>query len=171
MPTPSPTTAPPGEPAWDITFTRLTRIVLPALEACMQGLAGRFQAMGLTCETRVAQTPRGLSVFLALLGPRGLIGIVDLTVMDGQVVGQVLGKAQARAQGKVPSAALDMRLLDACGDVVAADLARHGPDRVFHDAQGAARAITPDQLDPMLTTVYLAALALFDLPCLSPRPV
>ena len=163
MPTPSPTTAPPGEPAWDITFTRLTRIVLPALEACMQGLAGRFQAMGLTCETRVAQTPRGLSVFLALLGPRGLIGIVDLTVMDGQAVGQ--------AQARVPSAALDMRLLDACGDVVAADLARHGPDRVFHDAQGAARAITPDQLDPMLTTVYLAALALFDLPCLSPRPV
>ena len=163
MPTPSPTTAPPGEPAWDITFTRLTRIVLPALEACMQGLAGRFQAMGLTCETRVAQTPRGLSVFLALLGPRGLIGIVDLTVMDGQAVGQ--------AQVRVPSAALDMRLLDACGDVVAADLARHGPDRVFHDAQGAARAITPDQLDPMLTTVYLAALALFDLPCLSPRPV
>lgn len=129
----------------------------------MQGLAGRFQAMGLTCETRVAQTPRGLSVFLALLGPRGLVGIVDLTVIDGQAVGQ--------AQAKVPSAALDMRLLDACGDVVAADLARHGPDRAFHDAQGAARAIAPGQLDPMLTTVYLTALALFDLPCLSPRPI
>lgn len=124
----------------------------------MQGLAGRFQAMGLGCDTTVAQTPRGVSVFLALLGPRGLIGIVDMTLVDGQ------------ALGKVPSAALDLRLLDACGDVVAPDLARHAPARVFHDAAGAANAIAPAHLAPMLTAVYLTALALFDLPCAVPRP-
>jgi len=124
----------------------------------MQGLARRFQAMGLGCDTTVAQTPRGVSVFLALLGPRGLIGIVDMTLVDGQ------------ALGKVPSAALDLRLLDACGDVVAPDLARHAPARVFHDASGAVNAITPAHLAPMLTAVYLTALALFDLPCAVPRP-
>ena len=162
IPTPSPTPVLPGEPAWDITFTRLTRLVLPGLEACMQGLAGRFQAMGLGCDITVAQTPRGVSVFLALLGARGLIGIVDMTLVDGQALDQALGK--------VPSAALDLRLLDACGDVVAPDLARHAPARVFHDAAGAANAIAPAHLTPMLTAVYVTALALFDLPCAEPRP-
>ncbi|MBV5291368.1 MAG: hypothetical protein JZU58_03385 [Curvibacter lanceolatus] len=165
MPTSSPTPVLPGEPAWDITFTRLTRLVLPGLEACMQRLAGRFQAMGLGCDTRVAQTPRGVSVFLALLGPRGLIGIVDMTLVDGQALGQAASPTAAL----VPWAALDLRLLDACGDVVAPDLARHAPARVFHDASGAANAITPAHLAPMLTAVYLTALALFDLPCAEPR--
>lgn len=57
--------APPSEPAWDVSVTRLLRAVRPQVEACAQGLARRFHAIGLGSDTQVRQTPRGLSTFLA----------------------------------------------------------------------------------------------------------
>ena len=164
MPTSSPTPVLPGEPAWDITFTRLTRLVLPGLEACMQRLAGRFQAMGLGCDTRVAQTPRGVSVFLALLGPRGLIGIVDMTLVDGQALGQAASPTAAL----VPWAALDLRLLDACAapggktahlleladcDVTALDIDARRCERIHQNLSRLglqARVVAADARDPEL---------------------
>ena len=142
--------APPSEPAWDITFTRLTRAVQPRVEACAQGLARRFQAIGLCSDMQVRQTPRGLSTFLALVGQRGLICIVDLTLVDGMAVGQG------------PCASLDIRLLDACGDVVADGLASGVLGRACHETS-AAEALSQENLDRAATAVYVATLAQFDL--------
>jgi len=150
MARPHPTPTPSGEPAWDIAFTRLAQAVRPQVEACTRDLARRFQAMGLGSEMDVRQTPRGLSTFLALVGQRGLICIVDLTLVDGMAVGQG------------PCAALDIRLLDACGDVVAAGLAHGMQGRAFHDGS-AAQALSSEQLDRSATAVYVATLAHFDL--------
>jgi len=133
--------APPSQPAWDITVTRLTRAVRPQVEACAQGLARRFQAIGLGSDTQVRQTPRGFSTFLALVGQRGLICIVDMTLVDGMAVGQG------------PCAALDIRLLDACGDV----LGRACGETLVVDA------LSPENLDRAATAVYVATLAQFDL--------
>jgi len=128
---------PPREPAWDITFTRLVRAAGPPVDACMRELALRFQALGLDTDVTVRLTPRGLSTYLALVGRRGLVCIVELTLVDGMAVGQG------------PCAVLDIRLLDACGDVVADGLA--------------AEALGPQNLERAATTVYVAALAQFDL--------
>ena len=133
--------APPSEPAWDVTVTRLTRTIGPRVEACAQGLARRFQAIALGSDTQVRQTPRGLSIFLALVGQRGLIGIVDMTLVDGMAV------------GRGPCAALDIRLLDACGDVL---------DRACSETL-AVDALSPENLDRAATAVYVATLAQFDL--------
>lgn len=141
---------PPGEPAWDITFTRLTRNWGPPLEACVLGLSSRFQAIGLTCEAQVRQTPRGLSTFLALVGQRGLICIVDMTLVDGMAVGQG------------PFAALDIRLLNACGDVVADGLAS-GVLGSVSLAPSAIESLSSENLDRAATAVYVATLAQFDL--------
>jgi hypothetical protein len=127
--------------------------VQPRVEACRLDLARRFQAIGLGSDTTVTQTPRGLSTFLALLGQRGLVCIVDLTLVDGMAVGQG------------PCANLDIRLLDACGDVVAEGLA----GSVLGHASGetcetpAAETLSLENLDRAATAVYVEALAQFDL--------
>lgn len=138
--------APPSQPAWDVTVTRLTRALRPQVEVCAQGLARRFHAIGLATDMQVRQTPRGLSVFLALVGQRGLICIVDMTLVDGMAV----------RQG--PCVTLDIRLLDACGDVL-------GPT---YTETLAIDALSPENLDRAATAVYVATLAQFDL--LRPPP-
>jgi hypothetical protein len=150
MAQPRPVIEPPGEPAWDIAFTRLARALRPAVDAGVLDLAHRFQAIGLGCHLQHRLTPRGLSTFLAVLGPRGLRCIVDVTLVDGVAVG--LG----------PWAALDIRLLDACGDVVA-----EGPADGLHVAPLSAAAAqlsrAPAALAHACTVVYVAALVHFEL--------
>jgi len=145
-----PTPAMPTEPAWDIAFTRLAQTVQPRVEACALDLARRFQTMGLASDIRTTQTPRGLSTFVALVGQRGLLCIVDMTLVDGMAVG--LG----------PCATLDMRLLDACGDVVADGLASSVLGGSLHEAS-AAMAQVPENLARAATAAYVAALGHFDL--------
>ena len=147
---PRPIPGPPSEPIWDITFTRLTQAVRPGLEACALDLVRRFQAIGIRSDTQVRPTPRGLSTFLALLGQRGLIGIVDITVVDGMAVDQ--GRC----------AWLDMRLLDACGDVVAEGLASGVQGRTSLETS-VAQALMSAGLERAATAVYVASLAHFDL--------
>lgn len=147
---PNPAFAPPGEPAWDLRFTRLAHAVRPAVEACVQQLERQLRAMGLGCDRQVRQTPRGLSVFLSVLGRRGLLCIIDITLIDGMAVGQG------------PNASLDIRLLDACGDVVAAHLAR---GLTFSAETGAAAAapVSTQALLQAATAVFVSALGHFDL--------
>jgi hypothetical protein len=141
---------PPGEHAWDITFTRIAFSVLPQVEACMFSLARRFCAMGLTSDTQVRQTPRGQSVFLSLIGRYGLAGIVDCTLVDGMAVGQG------------PAATLDTRLLDACGDVVAIGLTNSV--RIRHlQTPPPAQGHVLENLDRAATGIYVEALAQFNL--------
>ncbi len=142
--------APPRQPAWDITVTRLVRAVRPQVEACALDLARRFEAIGLSSDTQVRQTPRGLSTFLALVGQRGLICIIDMTLVDGMAVGQG------------PCAVLDIRLLDACGDVAADGLAGEGLGRPCHET-AAAEALSRESLERAAVAVYVATLAQFDL--------
>ena len=146
----NPLPAPPYKPAWDIAFTRLTHAARPWIEACALDLARRFRAIGLRSDTQVRQTPRGLSTFLVLVGQRGLICIVDMTLVDGMAVGQG------------PCAALDIRLLDACGDVVADGLASGEQGRTFQEAS-AAQAFISENMDRAATVVYVAILGHFDL--------
>ena len=141
---------PPSQPAWDITVTRLTRAVRPQVEACAQGLACRFRAIGLGSDTQVRQTPRGLSTFLALVGQRGLICIIDMTLVDGMAVGQG------------PCAGLDIRLLDACGDVAVDGLASGVLGRAGQDTSS-TEALSLENLERAATAVYVATLAQFDL--------
>ncbi|MEO6280299.1 hypothetical protein [Roseateles sp.] len=138
---------PPASPAWDIRFTRLAQTLQPRVQACALGLAQRWRALGLGSDMEVRQTPRGLSSFLSVVGERGLICIVDLTLIDGMAV------------EAGPYAALDVRLLDGCGDVVAPGLA----DSSIRLDTTAAQALLPDQLDRAATAVYVAALGHFDL--------
>lgn len=147
---PNPAFSLPGEPAWDLAFTRLAHGVRPGLEACVQQLQRQFIAMGLGTDRQDRQTPRGTSVFLSVVGRRGLLCIVDITLVDGMAVGQ--GRR----------AALDIRLLDACGDVVAEHLAR---GLTFSaDAGGAAPAgVSTQALLQAATTVFVSALGHFDL--------
>jgi hypothetical protein len=141
---------PPGMPAWDITLTRMTQAVRPQLLACVHALARRFEAIGLRSDLCVRQTPRGLSTFLSLVGRRGLVCILDLTLVDGLAV------------GRGPSAALDIRLLDACGDVVTDGFAR-GMTGLALPSNGKAVAFAAADLDRAATSVYIATLAQFDL--------
>ncbi len=150
MYTSCPPPARPGEPSWDRTFTRLTQAVRPRMEAFAHNLGRRFLAMGLGCDRQARQTPRGQSNFVALLGARGLIGIVDLTLVDGIAVGQG------------PCAMLDIRLLDACGDVVAGSLGKGLKGHVYHE-NSALQVFTPENMDRAATAVYVAALGHFDL--------
>jgi len=150
MPQPSAIPKPPSQPAWDITVTRLMRAVRPQIESCALHLARRFQAIGLGSDVQVQQTPRGLSTFLALVGQRGLICIVDMTLVDGMALGQG------------PYASLDIRLLDACGDVAAEGLASGVLGRGCNESS-VAEALSPENLDHATTVVYFATLAQFDL--------
>ena len=145
-----PIPAAPIDPGWDIRFTRLAQAWRTPIELCALDLARRFQAIGLGSELQVRLTPRGLSTFLALLGRRGLICIVDLTLVDG------------RALGQGPHAALDIRLIDACGEVVAQGLAGALPGQAeLEDA--ADQALPAAQLGRLATVVYIATLAHFEL--------
>ncbi|PTT92509.1 hypothetical protein DBR42_01845 [Pelomonas sp. HMWF004] len=115
------------------------------MEACVRQLAGQFRAMGLGLDQQLRQTPRGSSVFLSVFGRRGLLCIVDITVIDGMAVGQ------GRRAG------LDIRLLDACGDVVAADLT-HG---LTFSAE--APPVSMQALLQAATLAFVLALGHFDL--------
>ena len=140
----------PGEPAWDLTFTRMAHAVRPAFEACTLDLTRRFKAVGLSIDTQVRQMPRGLSTFLALVGKRGLVCIVEITLIDGMEI------------GRGPCAALELRLLDACGDVVVDGFIG---DVKMCTVQGALSAEVGllGSLTRAATGVYVAALAQFDL--------
>jgi hypothetical protein len=157
MAQPHPVPALPIEPAWDITFTRLALAVQPRVEAGALDLARRFQAIGLESRTQVRQTPRGLSTFVALVGQRGLVCIVDMTLVDGMAVGQG------------PCTALDIRLLDACGDVVADGLAGGALGRRFDDTS-TAPPLQAESLAQAATAVYVAIVGHFDLPRPGARP-
>ncbi len=144
----------PGSPAasgWDIEFTRIAREVQCRVRVLVQELTARFLAAGLDCDVQTRQTPRGLSTFLALVGQRGLLCMVDMTLVDGM--------ATARERG----AMLDIRLLDACGDAAA----RWSP----HLADGApAYQATSDgilaieQVTACAAAVHLLVMGVFGLP-------
>jgi hypothetical protein len=142
--------SPPSEPAWDITFTRIALAVRPQIEVFTLHLAQRFHALGLNSEVRARQTPRGQSVFLSLMTQRGLVCIVDLTLVDGMAV------------GTGAFATLDARLLDACGAVVAEGLANCVELRNARSCPS-ARLPPLENLDRAATAVYVAALAHFNL--------
>jgi hypothetical protein len=146
--------SPPRHPAWDITFSRLAQAIRPKIGACAGDLAQRFQAMDLGVDMRARQTPRGLSTFVSLVGPQGLICIVDLTLVDGMALGQG------------PVSALDIRLLDARGEVVASGLARdvEGLQDLRMKPASAADSLSPECLAQAATAAYVATLARFDLP-------
>jgi hypothetical protein len=140
----------PAEPGWDIAFTRMSREVTRHVDAWVRELALRFKNIGLAAETQVRQTPRGLSTFLAVVGRRGLLLIVDITLIDGVAV------------GRHPGASLDVRLLDACGDIVArcaTPLFQTSSEQVIA-AAGLARSAT---------SVYVMAMGHFDLSSASAR--
>jgi hypothetical protein len=142
------TPAPPGEPAWDIQFTRLASVVGPQMTACTEDIVRRFRSMGLGCDAQTRQTPRGVSNFVAVMGERGLICIVDITLLDGMALGQGA------------YASLETRLLDARGDVVATALGKSVDGQTFN-AVSAANVITTQNLGQVATAVFVAALGLF----------
>ena len=130
--------------------TTVVGAATPLIDSHLQHLSRRFQSLGLTCDTQVKQTPRGLSTFLAVMGQRGLLFLVDVTLADGRL-----------ASGR-PGAAIDVWLLDACGEVIAPCTPT--------PAIGAARYQTLDELlanqaklSRSMTSVYVLALAHFGL--------
>jgi hypothetical protein len=147
---PAPRSVVPGDHGWDIAFTQLSRDVAPQVEAFVQGLTLRFRAIGLHSEMQLKQTPRGLSTFLAVMGQRGLLFIVDVTLIDGMAVAGLAG------------AALDVRLIDAHGDTVAHCSAtpESGP---LHYQTNADEIGTAAGLFRSATSVYVMAMAHFDL--------
>ena len=150
MDSPNFTPAEPSEPAWDLNFTRLTQALGPQIEACVISLTRRFRAIGLSCDAQVRHTPRGLSTFVALVGQRGLICIVDMTLIDCITI------------GKGQRVALDIRLLDARGDVAAEGIGKGLQGHTFQDI-AAAQALLTETLDQAATAVYVTALGHFDL--------
>jgi hypothetical protein len=143
-------TQPCAMPPWDISFTRLALAMRPWFEACTFVLERRLQTIGLGIDTQVRQTPRGLSTYLSLLGERGLICIVDMTLVDGMAVNHG------------PCAALEIRLLDACGDVVVDGLADGLPGSTGLESS-TALALMSGNPERAATAVYVAALGHFDL--------
>jgi len=151
MSNPVPLPGPPAASGWDIEFTRLAREVQARVRALVQELTPRFQAAGLGCDVQLRQTPRGLSTFLALVGQRGLLCIVDMTLIDGMAV--------ARESG----AALDIRLLDACGDCVAKCLP-HLPDGASIYQATSDAILAADQVGRRATAIHLLVMGNFGLP-------
>ena len=147
---PSPQSALPGYTDWDIAFTRISRQVTPEVDACLRELAPQFQAIGLHCDLQSRQTPRGQSSLLAAVGQRGLLFIVDITLIDGMVVAGLRG------------ATLDVRLLDACGDTVAhcSAAAAYGAP-VYRTS--ADEVIAAAELARSATSVFVMAMGHFDL--------
>jgi hypothetical protein len=140
----------PGDRDWDIAFTRLSREVLPQLEAGVQRLSRRFQALGLLCDVQMRHTPRGLSTFLAVMGQRGLLFIVDVTMIDGMVV------------AGCPGAALDVRMMDAFGDVAMQCRAATAPGARPYSARSEEILAAAD-LARCATTIFVMAMRYFDL--------
>jgi len=117
----------------------------------VQDVTARFVAAGLDCDVQARQTRRGLSTFLAPVGQRGLLCMVDMTLIDGMAI--------ARERG----AALDIRLLDACGD----SAARCSPH--LGDGAPAYRATSDGilSIDPVAacaTAIRLRVMGMFGLP-------
>ena len=136
---------------WDIEFTRLAREVQGRVRALVQDLTQRFHAVGLGCDVQVRQTPRGLSTFLSLVGQRGLLCIVDLTLVDGMAV------------ANEPGAALDIRLLDACGDL-AATCSPHLQGGASICQAKSDDILATEQVGPRATGIYLLAMGHFGMP-------
>jgi hypothetical protein len=147
---PPPQSALPGYTDWDIAFTRISRQVAPEVDACLGKLAFRLQAIGLHCELQSRQTPRGQSSLLAAVGRRGLLFIVDITLIDGMAVAGLRG------------AMLDVRLLDACGDTVAHCSAAAGSGAPVYRT-GADEVIAAAELARSATSVFVMAMGHFDL--------
>ena len=144
----SPQSALPGYTDWDIAFTRISRQVAPEIDACLRELAPRLQAMGLHCDLQSRQTPRGQSSLLAAVGQRGLLFIIDITLIDGMAVAGLRG------------ATLDVRLLDACGDTVAHCSAEAGTTVYRTNADEIIAAV---DLARSATSVFVMAMGHFDL--------
>ena len=145
-----PIPAAPCERGWDIAFTRISREVLQQVDACVQEMTFRFQGIGLNCDRQVRQTPRGVSTFLAVTGDRGLLFIVDITLIDGMAV------------ARQPGAALDIRLLDACGDTVSHCARTSAPGAPLYHAS-VPDVVAAAGLARSITTVCVTAMAHFDL--------
>jgi hypothetical protein len=146
----------PAANGWDIEFTRLAREVQGRVRALVQDLTQRFHAAGLDCDVQIRQTPRGLSTFLALVGQRGLLCIVDMTLIDGMAV------------ACEPGAALDIRLLDACGDS-AARWSPHLPDGASVYQATSDRVLAVDQVGLCATAIHLLVMGIFGLPISASR--
>ncbi len=142
--------ATPSGRGWDIAFTRISRDVLLEVDACVQEMKLRLLAIGLSCDRQVRQTPRGVSTFLAVAGDRGLLFIVDVTLIDGMAVAQHRG------------AALDIRLLDACGDTVSHCALATAPGAPIYRSS-AHEVVAAAGLARSITTVCVTAMAHFDL--------
>jgi len=127
----------------------MSRQVAPEVDACLRELAPRFQAIGLHCDLQSRQTPRGQSSLLAAVGRRGLLFIVDITLIDGMVVAGLRG------------ATLDVRLLDACGDTVAHCSAAESGAPVYRTS--ADEVIAAAELARSSTSVFVMAMGHFDL--------
>jgi hypothetical protein len=140
----------PGAPGWDIAFTRISRQVMPAVDAWVQHLVGRFRSIGLHCDVQSRHTPRGESTFLAAVGQRGLLFVVDITLIDGVAVERVFG------------AVLDVRLLDAEGDTVM-HCSTSPDDQAPSYFDGAAALLAATDLPRCGTSLFVAALAHFGL--------
>ncbi len=105
MTTPSPHADRTAPADWDIQFTRLSLEVFEMARYCLQDLTLLLSNLGLQSEVLTRQTPRGVSTYVSVIGQRGLLCIFDFTIIDGM--------RTARQAG----AALEVRLLDAEGDV------------------------------------------------------
>ena len=148
----------PGAPpsiGWDMAFTRLSNALQARVKALVQDLASRWHAAGLGCDVQVRQTPRGVSTFLSVVGQRGLLFIADITLVDGMSV------------GRQPGARLDIRLLDACGDVAATCSASSG-DGVAAFQTLADGILAWSQVGPCSTAVQVLAIGHFGL--VAPAP-
>ena len=144
----------PGSPAasgWDIEFTRIAREVQGRVRMLVQDLTARFIAAGLDCDVQTRQTPRGLSTFLALVGQRGLLCMVDVTVIDGMAI--------ARERG----ATLDIRLLDACGDSAATCSPHMTKGTPAYQATSDG-ILAIDQVAACATAIHLLVMGMFGLP-------
>ena len=150
MDKPAPPYPVPRDRDWDIAFTRLSRDVLPQVEAGVQRLSRRFEALGLLCDVQMRHTPRGLSTFLAVIGQRGLLLIVDVTLIDGMVV------------ARCPGAALDVRMMDALGDVALQCRAATAPGAPAYSARSEEILAAAD-LARCATTIFVAAMSYFEL--------
>ena len=143
----------PGARDWDIGFTRVWRDVQPQIDACLLELKRRFQSVGLSCadfKMQTRQTPRGQSTFLSVVGWRGLLFIVDITLIDGMKV------------AGCPGAALHVRLLDACGDIVENSTANaNGVSQRYRTV--ASEIIESAGLAATASSAYLMAICHFDL--------
>lgn len=106
--------------------------------------------MGLTCDRQVKPTRRGLTTFLAAVGQRGLLFMVEISLL---VVVQPAGQRDVM---------VDATLLDACGDVVAPCITAHR--MVPGCRQACCEHILADtDLTRAMTSIYVLAMAHFDL--------